>query len=469
MRITTQLNQHKLKAIRESKGWTQQKLANEAFANGHSKSTDPVSFVRMYQKIELTGRTSPKRARKIADVLGYELTDLQSIDRIEQLESCKFIATRIKQRIRYLKLSEDNTRLDRIAKIFGCTLEELLGWDKPEEQWQYLDVAIDLVTQIPELMFLGKVSKIHEIYDALSLQDSHFQPATLRDSFWFVYSELNDSLNGIGTLFLGVHRIEQLLNELQKKIRNLFKFSHITTYISRQGAQDRFEIQLDSGSRHYIFECKPCEVDRDKGITWKEPTIWEVGVVRDKLIHIAMNLSDILVIDGEMNPPSSELLCCQITRFTNLNPINYDPKWDLNTKIEKSLKTQVPSWKEIDNRSFFDKYDIAEYLNDVLSGKEKSEFEFQKINAGLELTIVKNIPDRYFHYDDQIEKFIIHLGWNDSEGAFKKAPWAEEKRNQFIELRRTCTELERNDLLCRDFDASAHTQVNSSGDHTNEI
>lgn len=469
MRITTQLNQHKLKTIRESKGWSQQKLANEAFGNGHSKSTDSISFVRMYQKIEKTGRTSPERARKIADVLGYELPDLQSINRIEQLESCKFIATRIKQRIRYLKLSEDNANLNRIAKVLKFTLKDLQDWDNADEQWPYLNVAIELVTQIPELVFLGKTSEIHEIYDALRLQDSHFQPATLRDSFWFVYSELNDSLNGNGTLFLGVHRVEQLLNELKEKIQKQFKFQHVTIHLSKQGVQDRFDVQINSDDRHYIFECKPCEVDRDKGVTWKEPTIWEDGIVRNKLINIAMNLSDIMVIDGEMNPPSSELPYCQITRFTNLNPINYDPKWDLNTKIKKSLKTQVPSWNEIGNRRFINKYDIAEYLNEVLAGKEKSEFEFQKISAGLELIIVKNIPDHYFDCDDQIEKFIIHIGWDDSEGVFKKAPWTEEKRNQFIELRRTCTELERNNLLCSDFDASAHAQVYSYGDNANEI
>lgn len=105
----------------------------------------------------------------------------------------------------------------------------------------------------------------------------------------------------------------------------------------------------------------------------------------------------------------------------------------------------------------------------LLAGKEKNEFEFQKISAGLELIIVRNIPDHYFDCDDQIEKFIIHIGWNDSEGVFKKAPWTEEKRNQFIELRRTCTELERNNLLCSDFDASAHAQVYSYGDNANEI
>jgi transcriptional regulator with XRE-family HTH domain len=73
VRTTTQLNPEALKRIRESKGWTQQHLANTAFGTGRSKSKDPSSHLWIYQRIEKTGRTSPMGAKNIAVALGFKV------------------------------------------------------------------------------------------------------------------------------------------------------------------------------------------------------------------------------------------------------------------------------------------------------------------------------------------------------------------------------------------------------------
>lgn len=441
MRNTTQLNPVKLKTIRESKGWSQQKFADHALGTGHSKSTEPSSLLRMYQRIEKTGRTSPERAKRIADVLGFKLADLQNIEHIEQLESAKFIAQKIEERIRYLTDLNDHANLAKIAKLLGWNLHQILSWNLPENNWHYLDTATNLVVEIPRLAFLGRIIEIQEIYDHLKLESHHFQPVTLRASFWWVYSDLGGSQTGYGTLVQNMSAVRQLLDECAKSIRTRFRYTHVTLSLSKEENRDKLEVLVSPSNHRFLFECTPCEVLREKGITWKEPTIWEVGTIRAQMNDIAMNLADIIVIDNAINPPIGSSPLFQITKFYNSNIRDYDHEWDRNKKYEFLNTQPKPNWEKICTQTFSDKFAIADFLNEVLEAKEKSEFEFLKIDAGVELNIMKKISDGIFHFDDLIEKFTIYLGWLNTEGAFEIAPWSESKREQFIELRRPDFEL----------------------------
>jgi transcriptional regulator with XRE-family HTH domain len=463
VRTTTQLNPETLKRIRESKGWTQQQLADMAFGAGQSKSEDPSSHLRIYQRIEKTGRTSPMGAKNIAEALGFKVDDLTKKEQIEQLESAKFIAEKIEQRIRKLRLSDDHVSLARIAKTFGCALQEILSWDSPENDWNYLDVAVDLVVEIPKLEFLGKTSEIQEIYENLGLQSHHFQPASLRDSFWWVYSELSESQTGYGTLVQNTNGVHILLNELKDAILRRFRYAHVKFTLSKVENRDRLEVQVNRGYRQYLFECIPCEVQREKGIIWKEPTALEVDVVRHELIDIAMNLSDVVIIDGITNPSDKFPLLCHITKFENSDANEYDKNWSTNEKYTFHSKTHRPNWVTTETKMFYEKFEIASYLNEILADKEKREFEFRKIHAGIELNVIRKDVDVKFNYDVPLARLEIYLGWLNDEGKFEKAPWTESKRDQFIELRRTDSELDRHPKKDESVDLTSNGATTSTG------
>ncbi|WP_222612386.1 helix-turn-helix domain-containing protein [Undibacterium flavidum] len=413
-----QIDNERLQVCRKAVPMSQKALADQAFSI-LSKANEE-SRLRMYQKIEETGKVSLVRAKSLAKVLGVTIEHLLNRDYFEYGEA---LGKKLRNRIRYLKLSENTFLLEEISTLLKFELGELMSWDMADKDWAYRSLASELLRDFEKFSFHGNGKEIRKIYACLLLERDDFPMNGSDACYWWIYSDFFHLEHVLGKLLLGSASINYFLEDSRKYLSSHCQGSLKFT-LEKSKFHHRLTGEFSNNTRKNVFECVACRVSREDGMSWIHADVWEDEYVSRDLEKFAWQYADSVDIYGKVAPAVGSAPIIQILVFENRGVGRNDEDWEC-----------------VEKRNFSFNHEIEEYLQDICDGLNTEEYGFFLAMRGVELTLTEKAKGSFFAVRRKLKKFEIDLGWIDESNQFNQAPWAEVRRKQFIELRRTESEL----------------------------
>lgn len=413
-----QIDNERLKVCRKAVPMSQKALADQAFSTLSNASEE--SRLRMYQKIEETGKLSLARAELLAKALGVTIEYLLNRDYFEYGEA---LEKKLRNRIRYLKLSENILMLEEISTLLKFDLGELMSWDMADKDWAYRSLASELLRDFEKFSFHGNGEEIRKIYACLLLGRDDFPMNGSDACYWWIYADFFHLESVLGKLLLGSASINYFLEDSRKYLSSHTQ-GNLKFILEKNKFHHRLTGEFSNNSRKNVFECVACRVSREDGISWIHANIWEDEYVSKDLEQFAWQYADSVDIYGKVAPAIGSAPIIQILIFEN-----------------RGVGINDEDWERVEKRNFSFNHEIEEYLQDICDGLTTEEYGFFLALRGVELIFTEKAKDRFLSVRRKVKKFEIDLGWIDESNQFNQAPWAEVKRKQFIELRRTDSEL----------------------------
>ncbi|KAF7961424.1 hypothetical protein AWV80_00270 [Cupriavidus sp. UYMU48A] len=268
-RKTYQLNPARIKQIRNSIGFKQQTVANDlhlALGMVENPSTER-SWLAMYQKIERTGKTSERKARKLADVLGVSVAMLKGDEEIDQIEILSRLVHERLNNIKKRKGSE--TTLQRIADFVGLEVSELLFPECRE--------LVNAVARIVEIERLSsKSDRLQSLAEILGMSIEKLRlPISVNGLWWLCLADVEGRVVSIFDSHLSM--IEAI--KKQWTTWPLVGLRHTSTFIKvyNIGPKTRIEAwdhHLQQRKSMLWCEFSKCDIDNE-GMRWLPLEEWD--------------------------------------------------------------------------------------------------------------------------------------------------------------------------------------------------
>ena len=207
--------------LRTSKRLTQEAIAREVYAKlGKSEHTSLAAQKNNYQRWEKTGKISKPMAEALADVLGVTLAALQEASLEAQPSRIDEIQARIQAQLatgnedlaqffhqrdydpaskiwyaakdltvdlEYAQLSQDAKALQRLSKLLGYSISELLQPFGVHGHWMLICNEHD--TQSDPTIFLGTDELLYQVekyaQECLDFSESDARVSMTQDAVWF--------------------------------------------------------------------------------------------------------------------------------------------------------------------------------------------------------------------------------------------------------------------------------------------
>lgn len=437
------INPNALRHIRESRGLTQQALADLSFGGGKSSSSDPSTWLRRYHRVEQNGSTTRHTAQLISEALDIEISDLQ--DGIVESERIRanFITRKLIETVRFNKLCENHSLLLEIATAVGTSLNELLAWDIPDNRWNYDDVSVTLLHKFRFLTFVNKSGERDHLLRLLNINLADLDKTVFRNALWWIYDETNEEIGDFGTVVHSYQKVRVALKEFFARLP-CSQLDSIETFIIKT-TQHGFSLEAKLGlSSSLLFNCKACTADTNKGINWQKPSRFEADEIKQMLISFAMSNGDIVEVDGEVWPTPGAKKVISVLHYENTKERSYKVDNLIDAKCSFIDQHDQKKWEVRNHSEFSQASQVKTFFDETLGGLDQDAFVFQDTNAGIELITYEKISVGSDTYLCPLKKYEIHLEYEKCPDFFQRAPWKQILRDEFKKEYRPFFELRGN-------------------------
>jgi transcriptional regulator with XRE-family HTH domain len=404
MRPKVQLDPELLKRYRTAAGLTQDELAQASIELDDNTHKITRSH---YQKIERSGKTSPKSAKLIAKALGVSISELQQPNfdnrkiRLQEL---------IKSAVK--RAGEENSELS-----LNCMAETLDFYKEILKDGQELKTADDgkygqlvdkISHQIEWLYLSGRSDELESLAKIFGLTTKEIRPAALR-SYW-LFSSSNLRRFSLGTLVSGHQGVLEELEQNWNTIRAREQSYDITIAMMQKGKMYSLNFELPRG---FSFSCEfyACNATRENGIQSLDPSPWEHEKLMASLKKFLFERSNYVEIDGKQFPPKNLpiSLCHYKVEFFSVNDRGENQK---------------------DGERNFGLLEIIVPLHIWLKEHGENNLRFlpprflESSLDGLDISLMKDGREIAFC---EITKY-----WKDDEGNFQKIHWTNDAHKNFF-------------------------------------
>lgn len=285
-RPTFQIDQQRLHAMREEKGFTQLQLATEVSKIlGTADIRSEETLRSDYQRIERSGKTSQKTATALATVLNVSVELLQGKEGPEPFDYVQSMTALLKNQIEKKENAALQRALEREAKN---------GTDDA------LPLLATTICERIEAVQLGRnPSEIAELIALTGLSESELlSPANVL-GHWFV-TVASRGWNR-SDIFQGVSEvIYQIKEKVGDRLDHFGSDSSIRMW--RDGPWFRIEISRPNVHDPMRIDFVRCRVD-DKGLRWSPPSWQDEFWLKDPLAEWAYSAANFVTdFDGKQSP-----------------------------------------------------------------------------------------------------------------------------------------------------------------------
>ncbi len=435
------IDPHVLKQIRDSRGLTQQTVADLAFGDGKISSRDPSTWLRRYHRVEQHGRTTKHTAQLIAKALDIDVGDLQDGTHESERVRANFITSKLIETVRFNKLCENYSLLSEIANTVGSSLNELLSWDMPDMRWNYEDVSVDLLHKFRLVNFVNKSDERDHLLRLLNINLADLEKTVFRNALWWLYDETNEDIGDFGTVVHSYFTVRVPLREFFERLPCSHPDS-IETFIIKT-TQHGFSLEAKYGlSSSALFTCKACTADPNKGISWQKPSRHEANEIKQMLVSYAMNNGDIVEVDDEILPAPGAKKVISILQYENAIERSYKVDSHIDAKHSFIGQYDQKKWEIKNHSEFSQTSEVKNFFDEILKGLDQDSFEFRDTYSGVALTLYNKVTIKKDTYLCPHKRYEIDLKYESHPGRFETAPWKQvlrdvfkKERNAFFELR----------------------------------
>lgn len=435
-RTSIQLNPTILCELRRELGKTQEDvgtfLRNQCGKSIKRSKLDANNYQRSvtsgYEKIERTGKTSPKTAEALADLFKVSLEYLKG-NNTEPVSGVERLTTHFRKQLdvgnntklneAYSKFQPDDDHADQglsdeiKLKIFA---EEICK-DIEKAQWGYNSA------DLPNLAMLTGMT-----------ESELLTPVYVRNYWWVIHSL---SYEKVGAVVVDepIYTIQKALNEYPQKLAG----TQVTARLTQKHLTYRFEITTKNWPLPWWYEFTSCIPDKNNGIRWISATQRHQELLYFWFRETAFNHADVVYdFDGKRYPSNTKKLCFVVTTSTK-SPDDYEYK-----EIEK--RTFRPRFEDEEFEFYFDRFEksgeavsamfnwLTNSLKPALHPYLKAYPEGYWTTNGTEIKLSQPLP-RFREFSSEllvpVQILQINLMEEVSEGEFIAAPWKVTERNIF--------------------------------------
>lgn len=305
-RKTFQLQPSVIKKVRAMCRFTQDYVAVQLHvALGKTPSDRTAkSWLSMYQKIENTGKTSRKKAEKLAavfNVSGEALQGLQEVDYIGQIESL------VRESVEKLRNVSDAERLSQIAKF--------MGFENPDDEGMsdYREIARDVGEAIESARLSSKRTQLERLAQMFDISvDRLLMPIVVRGSWWLT---LADHEGRVVSIF---HSPVRLFEAMKQSLNDhpVFQMTDSATHleVTRHGLKTRIEARNHYTRDKEAWWCEyaKCEVG-DTGVEFLHSQPWDEFLVERYLMTFLHSAANRIQLSNRRIPTSPEAIFLRVT------------------------------------------------------------------------------------------------------------------------------------------------------------
>lgn len=404
-----QLEPRVLRELRESKGLSQADVGEELRKRGLGSEESSVGTrTNGYQRVEKTGRTSPKTAERLANLFGATVEVLEGKSAPDPADYVAEMATRLREQLE----QGSNPALERALNNVSEA--------KTEEAVRRL--AYNICHRIETAQFTRDTSSLNELSTLTGLPvEKLLEPATV-EGYWLVTANIDGFVST--TIVRGVADALYQINKIVEDQRD-GRGSDNVIRVHRDGKWYRLEIEqpyISSRMRIDFVRCEP----KSEGLSWISPSWWDELVLdNDGLLKWAYETANFVIgPDGVQHPSHVSNLRLRVTELQNessetMISINIPEEVMNNFSREASAHFIVVNWLEGGLRDF---------LGPRLREYPKRCWTFLEKPNAIEISFWPPPAERDTPHGPS---YLIQLVEEVATGQFNNVPWRKKDRGEF--------------------------------------
>jgi hypothetical protein len=268
------------------------------------------SATSVYQKIERTGRTSPRSAAALAKYFDVPLQVLQGVEAINTLE-------RITERLTLLLDKGSNEALNSAfeAAVKNTTYFSNVSREGPTRKEKIGWLAEDIAGRIESAQWTRDPVELEALRKITErTEDELLAPAYVEGNWWVVSHgiALNEDFNSTATVIRGVIPLKNFVERtlVQSGIFRL-AFRDQTIHLSRKGLWHGIEVLYPKWGIEFVR----CEPDGAKGVRWTATSPQNKWFLEESLRVFAYSrASSVVNFDGKTVPADVRRSCLVVTQ-----------------------------------------------------------------------------------------------------------------------------------------------------------
>ncbi|RWA52098.1 hypothetical protein AU476_19230 [Cupriavidus sp. UYMSc13B] len=386
------------------------------------------SWLAMYQKIERTGKTSERKARKLADVLGVSVAMLKGDEEINQIEILSRLVHERLDNIKKRKGSE--VTLQRIADFVGLEVSELL---LPECRELVNDVARIVETE----RLSSKSDRLQLLAEILDISIEKLRlPISVNGLWWLCLADVEGRVVSIFDSHLS------MIDAIKKQWTQwpLIGLRHTSTFIKvyNIGSKTRIEAwdhHLQRRKSMLWCEFSKCDIDND-GMHWLPLQEWDRFLLERDLNNFIFCSANVLEVQGRRIPSSPSRLFLRVSSST------CDPEtWKWKSAGERKLPGQqifeeMPlrhggEYSQTNSEDLLQlhnmEWGLLKTLHPFLKTASPERWKIERQSFGIQIELSGKWKQHQYAAEPvmPLKRFYLELMWSDEDGKVCKAPWRE--------------------------------------------